>query len=153
MFADVKNGLQIAQRFFGQQLLKFSRNLIQILLQSINLFIQFLFFSFGRHNTPMHFVQGQSDDNAVEEDFIDSLDTFFKGDFFLEFFHFLFFGRFDDFPVDPVLDTRVSTTERHEETVEEGELFLLVFFLRKGEHRLGHCTDDKRDNLLERKPI
>ena len=101
----------------------------------------------------MHFVQGQSDDNCVEEDFIDSLNTFFKGDFLFELFHFLLFSRLYNFPVDPMLNAGISATKCHKKTVEKCELFLLVFFLSKGQHRFGHCTDDKRDDLLKRQPI
>ncbi len=80
----------------------------------------------------MHFVQGKSNDDCVEEDFIDSLNTFFKGDFLFKLFHFLFFGRLYNFPVDPMLNAGISAAECHKKTVEKRELFLLVFFLGKG---------------------
>ena len=90
----------------------------------------------------MHFIQGQSNYDSVEKDLINSLDTFFEGNLFFELFHVLLFGWFYNFPVDPVLDAGVFATECHKEAVEVGELLLLVFFLCKGEHWFGHCTDD-----------
>lgn len=80
----------------------------------------------------MHFIQWKTDDDTVKEDFIESFDSFFEGNLLFEFFHFLLFSGFDNFPVDPVFCAGVSPPECNKELIEKGELLLLMFLFCDG---------------------
>ena len=100
----------------------------------------------------MHFVQGNANDDRVKENLIKTFNAFLQGNFFLQLLHGALFRWFYNFPIYPVLYSGVLSSKGYEKAVEECEFFLLMFFLRKSQHRFGHCTNNQSDNFLKGQP-
>jgi hypothetical protein len=121
----------------------------QIDLQLIDIFLEFFFFSLGRHCSSVKFIEGETNDDGVEEHLVNCLDALLQQNFLFQFRYLFFMRGLQDTMIEPMLKRVVLPANPYEHPSKKHHLVLLLALFQVAQHRLRKGTDQQGENLLE----
>lgn len=141
--------LIISLLYLSQSLLEGEIGFLELEFHAGDAILKLLLLFVGREGPLVKLIEGDADDDGVENELVEGPDALFEEDLLFELGYLPLVGSFEHSVVEPVLEVMVPATKGHENPPGVGHLVLLLAFLQPAQHRLRKGSNHQGQNLLK----